>query len=1448
MEGGGGGSGGDVPEEPVSRKRVTVNEESNSMIVADGGNQSGTSSSAEQHSFHDMEKEGDGDANAATQDAEFEEDGADRDADHPECPEEHANVFSRVFLLWVVPLILLGWKQPLDDHNMWELRQKENANHLVPRFEGIYEETEPNKKGQRFAQALMRSQKSLLVVTGILKAVDVALGAVQPVFVNRLLVWYQDPTAPTADGYIWSVALLLAPAFKAIVENQYFLGTFRGGLRVRAQIQGLLYNKALRMSPTARAGSSVGQVVNLMQLDSEKIATFCQFLHAAWGAPVQFFVSVGLLYNYIGPSSLIGLAFTFITIPLQGKLLKWQTGIVRKNTAITDRRVKITNEVLQGIKAVKFYAWERPFGREVEKVRENELNNLRKTITLKAMFLMILFAIPALVAVITFAFYIGVFGNDLDPSRIFTALSLLNNLRVPLMMFPFVVNSLIESRISVKRLERFLGLEETEDYARASDSSAEHHGALSKLKETDDETAESAEEKQEDVMRKATQPRVGLIEMKNGEFTWGARGTVQLSESQKKSKKEKKGKKKPPFSKKKVSTAAGGGSDGNVNGEDGEEEEVEVGPVLRDISLKCRPGELTVVVGRVGSGKSSLVQAMLGEIKKLSGEVVVHGSVAYVPQTAWIFNGTLQDNILFGEAMDDERYAQALLVSSLEADLDVLPGADMTAIGEKGINLSGGQKQRVSIARAVYAAADVYVMDDPLSALDPHVGKAVFDQCLSKRGVLRHTTRVLVTNQLQYVPDADQVIWLENGQVKMQGTYRQLMSTEEEFVKLMAESNGEDNNALAEAEAALVSESQQNRDAAREQELRHINTTRLMQKVSTNMKRRDTLMSKEDRNTGSIGMRSYLDYMKATGGYVLFTALLVFFAFTTAIGVINNWWLSFWSEQEATNPGRYSLAFYLGIYFMLAIGFAILTFIRTVLFLFAALRASRTIHSRCYNSVTHAPMEFFDTTPIGRIIARFSRDVAGLDTQVPQSWQQFLNTTLNLLSSYILVAVITPLFIVVAVPVGAGYFALQRFYNRTNLETKRLDSISKSPIYAHFSETLGGLSSIRAYRKQNRFRDVNIGAINGNHRAYFAQIASNRWFSMWLEILGSTLIFFAALFGVLGKGRIYSGLVGLSLTYALQVTSFLGFTVRSITELEAQMNAVERLEFYANKVPQEAPYIIEDKRPPTGWPSLGAVAFKDLKLRYRKDLDLVLKGVSLDIGSGTKVGIVGRTGAGKSSLMVAMLRLVEPTSGTIVVDDLDITTIGLEDLRTRITIIPQDPVMFSGSIRFNLDPFKEFDDPRLWDVLEKAHLKSFVSSLEGGLDGLVSEYGENLSAGQRQLICLARALLRKPRVLIMDEATSSVDHETDQMIQDTVREEFADATILTIAHRLWTIADYDQVLVMDNGVVGEYGPPSVLLENPDGFLTSMVSALGAAQSQTFRSMVSSRTMGASAKL
>jgi ATP-binding cassette, subfamily C (CFTR/MRP), member 1 len=1350
--------------------------------------------------------------------------------------ETSASFINRIFILWVTPLIWRGWKRPLEDDDLPELCDDERGAYTTRRLREQWYSSASTQEGDggmhskgtflgRLPRAVLMNHRKIFIIGGILKVFDITLSSLQPVLINRLLRFLADKSQSKASGFIWAFLLLLTPVLRSFVEKHYFLSNFRGGMRVRSSFQGLLYEKSLSMSPSARAAASLGEVVNLMQLDAQRAGDFFQFVHVLWGAPVQIIVTVVLLFIYIDVSAIFGLLITVLTIPLQGYLMSIAVRLRTKGVRISDVRVKLVNEVLQGIKSVKAYAWERPFAEQVAETRAQELSNFGRTIIVRSAFSALMFSIPTLIAVVTFTFYAAVFKNPLDPAKVFTGIALLNQLRTPVAMLPLVVNSLIDAKLAKKRIEDYLLLEDTDDY----DANVGEFGTSPSSPGMDKTVRNSS----------AASAHLQIVD---GVFEWGhSAGT--LHEEAPKVAKDGLLSKCIPSSKKAKKAAAVVADAASDKAEAEAAADARRVPFLRDISLNFKSGELIGIVGRVGSGKSSLVQAMLGEMKRVSGSLNLSGSVAYVAQSAWILNASLKENIIFGNTYDDKRYRLALRVSALGPDIAMLPSGDQTAIGEKGINLSGGQKQRVSIARAVYADADIYVFDDPLSALDSHVGQSVFNDCMSKSGVLKSKLRILVTNQLHILPECDRIILMVRGLIKKMDVYENMFDDAafrelNDEVQTRSDEGVEDSTAPSAVNNTSGSIKELSKAASDGRSPGESAADNDALDIANRAKTGGTLMQTEERETGHVSLKAYYHYALACGGVTLFTTAILINIVAVTLSVLTNWWLVYWTDNAP--KGNHSSAFYLGIYFGLGFLFAFLTFARSAFFLRLALRASKSLHARMLNSVLRAPMSFFDTTPIGRVLSRFSRDVNAVDQLLPDSFGTVLFTLLNLISSYVYIGTVLPLFIAFAVPVTFVYYALQRFYNRTAIELKRLDSISKSPIYANFSETLGGLSTIRAYRKQNQFRMDNVKMIDINQRAFFLTIASNQWFSLYLEVFGSLLVFATAVLAVLTRGGNSpksSSAIGLGLTYALQVTGILGYTIRSITDLETYMNSVERLNYYGQQLPQEAPAVSKEGVISCDWPRQGEIEFRDVEVRYREGLDVVLKGISVKVRGGEKVGVVGRTGSGKSTLMLALLRLVEVSGGVISVDGVDLSTVGLDDVRSRMTIIPQDPVCYAGSIRFNLDPFGVYSEPELWDALGKSHLREFVQEFEGGLDETVAENGDNISGGQRQMICLTRALLRRSRVLIMDEASANLDPVSDALVQGSIEEHMGGATILTIAHRLWTLVKCDRVLVMSGGVAREYDAPEVLLAQPDSELRFLVDAMGAEAAGSFRTLV-----------
>eukprot|EP00123_Amoebidium_parasiticum_P018424 comp24199_c0_seq1/m.44437 comp24199_c0_seq1/g.44437 ORF comp24199_c0_seq1/g.44437 comp24199_c0_seq1/m.44437 type:complete len:1466 (-) comp24199_c0_seq1:528-4925(-) len=849
-------------------------------------------------------------------------------------------------------------------------------------------------------------------------------------------------------------------------------------------------------------------------------------------------------------------------------------------------------------------------------------------------------------------------------------------------------------------------------------------------------------------------------------------------------------------------------------------------PALKNITLSLAPGSLTAVVGRVGCGKSSLCSALMGNLVKERGEVRVNGRFAYVAQQAWIQNATVRDNILFGRAYEERRYRQVVEACALQPDLAILPAGDMTEIGEKGINLSGGQKQRIAMARAVYQDCDIYVLDDPLSAVDPHVATHMFEKVLGPRGLLKDKTRLLVTHRIDCLPKCNRIVVLKDGSVSEQGTYDELKEAGGAFAAFLDEYMTEHQDQKTETgEGEGVRERKMSKEGV----------------VEVVVAKKDTgdakLVEEEGMEAGGITWHTLSTYLGHVGWHTV-TSLVLFVTVGQAAQLLTNVWLSVWASRSASSPETVQARafYYLGVYCALGVAYAVASLLVNFILTYGGIRASRRLHNDMLQRVMRAPMSFFDTTPLGRIVNRFSKDMYTIDQAIPESLRSWLSCLVPVFGSLVVIGLSTPLFLVTVGPLLVLYMIIQRVYVATSRQLKRLDSTSRSPIFSHFGETLSGTTTILAFGAQDRFMRTNMDRLDANAVAYYASVASNRWLAVRLELIGNLLVLFAALFAALARGKIDPAFVGLSVSYALGITQELNWVVRMTSELETNIVAVERVAEYT-EVAQEAPAVIPSNRPPPSWPTQGTVAFNKYSTRYRPGLDLVLKDINCDIRPGEKVGIVGRTGAGKSSLSLALFRLIEAAQGAIVIDGINIASMGLEDLRSHLTIIPQDPVLFSGTIRSNLDPFGQYDDHALWSVLDQCHLATYVRQQELGLECVVAENGENLSVGQRQLLCLGRALLRKTKILVLDEATAAVDLETDECIQTTIREQFADCTVLTIAHRLTTIMDCDRVMVLSDGRVVEFDSPPTLLRNQSGVFYSMAKQAHLAPSQSEHHLV-----------
>ncbi|CAK9265220.1 unnamed protein product [Sphagnum jensenii] len=856
-------------------------------------------------------------------------------------------------------------------------------------------------------------------------------------------------------------------------------------------------------------------------------------------------------------------------------------------------------------------------------------------------------------------------------------------------------------------------------------------------------------------------------------------------------------------------------------------------PTLSNINVEVKVGSLVAIVGSTGEGKTSILSAFLGEIPAISGcQAMLRGTVAYVPQVSWIFNATVRDNILFGSSYDSERYNRAIQASALVRDLTLFPNGDLTEIGERGVNISGGQKQRVSIARAIYANADVFLFDDPLSALDAHVGQEVFEKCLQQE--LKGKTRVLVTNQLHFLSHVDRIILVHQGQIKEQGTYDDLLVNGPLFKQLMEKAGTLENASDDDTDdGGIDGSTDSDLDGKVPPLLKQRSRSKSAKEKGKEKSPKAFLIKQEERETGIVSRKVLLRYKVALGGAWVVGVLFFCYVMVEVMRLSTSGWLSIWTDK--TKPKTHGPLYYLFVYAILALCQVSVSLANSFWLVFSSLAAAQRLHNGMLGAMLRAPMSFFHSNPVGRIINRFAKDTGDIDRSVAISANMFLVAIFQLTSTFLLIGFVSTLSLWAILPLLLAFYYAYLYYQSTAREVKRLDSITRSPVYAQFGEALNGLASIRAYKVYDRMAIMNGKAMDMNARFNFVNMSSNRWLSIRLEFLGGLMIWMTGTLAVLGNARAtdpaaFAPLMGLLLSYAFNITQIMTTALRLASMAENSFNAVERVGNYTDITP-EAPLVVEDYRPPPGWPSAGAIEFKNVVMRYRPELPPVLHGLSVQISSMEKVGIVGRTGAGKSSMINTLFRIVEMESGQIVIDGLDIRRMGLSDLREKLGIIPQTPVLFSGTIRFNLDPFSEHSDADLWESLERAHLKEVVQRNSLGLEAEVNEGGENFSVGQRQLLSLSRALLQKSKILVLDEATAAVDVGTDALIQKTVREEFKSYTMLTIAHRLNTIIDSDRILVLDAGQVVEMDTPQQLLSKKDGMFSGMVRSTGAANAR-----------------
>ncbi|XP_063449237.1 ATP-binding cassette sub-family C member 9 isoform X2 [Pan paniscus] len=1185
------------------------------------------------------------------------------------------------------------------------------------------------------------------------------------------------------NAYVLAVLLFLALILQRTFLQASYYVTIETGINLRGALLAMIYNKILRLSTSnlSMGEMTLGQINNLVAIETNQLMWFLFLCPNLWAMPVQIIMGVILLYNLLGSSALVGAAVIVLLAPIQYFIATKLAEAQKSTLDYSTERLKKTNEILKGIKLLKLYAWEHIFCKSVEETRMKELSSLKTFALYTSLSIFMNAAIPIAAVLATFVTHAYASGNNLKPAEAFASLSLFHILVTPLFLLSTVVRFAVKAIISVQKLNEFLLSDEIgDDSWRTGESSLpfesckKHTGVQPKTinrKQPGRYHLDSYEQSTRRLRPAETEDIA--IKVTNGYFSWGS-GLATLS----------------------------------------------------NIDIRIPTGQLTMIVGQVGCGKSSLLLAILGEMQTLEGKVHWSNrnrySVAYAAQKPWLLNATVEENITFGSPFNKQRYKAVTDACSLQPDIDLLPFGDQTEIGERGINLSGGQRQRICVARALYQNTNIVFLDDPFSALDIHLSDHLMQEGILKFLQDDKRTLVLVTHKLQYLTHADWIIAMKDGSVLREGTLKDIQTKDVELYEHWK-------TLMNRQDQELEKDMEADQTTLERKTLRRAMYSREAKAQMEDEDEEEEEEEDEDDNMSTVmRLRTKMPWKTCwryltSGGFFLLILMIFSKLLKHSVIVAIDYWLATWtSEYSINNTGKADQTYYVAGFSILCGAGIFLCLVTSLTVEWMGLTAAKNLHHNLLNKIILGPIRFFDTTPLGLILNRFSADTNIIDQHIPPTLESLTRSTLLCLSAIGMISYATPVFLVALLPLGVAFYFIQKYFRVASKDLQELDDSTQLPLLCHFSETAEGLTTIRAFRHETRFKQRMLELTDTNNIAYLFLSAANRWLEVRTDYLGACIVLTASIASISGSSN--SGLVGLGLLYALTITNYLNWVVRNLADLEVQMGAVKKVNSFLTMESENYEGTMDPSQVPEHWPQEGEIKIHDLCVRYENNLKPVLKHVKAYIKPGQKVGICGRTGSGKSSLSLAFFRMVDIFDGKIVIDGIDISKLPLHTLRSRLSIILQDPILFSGSIRFNLDPECKCTDDRLWEALEIAQLKNMVKSLPGGLDAVVTEGGENFSVGQRQLFCLARAFVRKSSILIMDEATASIDMATENILQKVVMTAFADRTVVTIAHRVHTILTADLVIVMKRGNILEYDTPESLLAQEDGVFASFVRA------------------------